>query len=109
MKGTGISLKARQEVFDRDNIDGALCCIYCGNPYGVQLAHYIGRAQGGKGIPENLCPLCAKCHQIMDNGADTKVVKRIRAVCKDHLARFYPEWDEEKLKVRKQGGVDENY
>jgi 5-methylcytosine-specific restriction endonuclease McrA len=70
------------------------CCILCGRPWYLQCAHYIGRAQGGKGIPQNLVMLCAKCHQDYDNGA---MRNDYGMAIRDYLKSWYPNWNEADL------------
>lgn len=65
-KATDISQKVKNIVWERDNH----CCIICGSPYAMPNAHYISRAQGGLGIPENIVTMCLKCHDEYDNGKD---------------------------------------
>lgn len=97
---TRISPNVRRKVRERDSIDGAACCIFCGSPYNIEIAHYVPRSQGGVGQETNLACLCSKCHAIMDNGEPTKA-KEIREVFKDWLKRNYPNWSEEGQVYRK--------
>lgn len=92
-KACAISSKVRQEVLDRDNHS----CFICG-AYAVQIAHYISRARGGLGIPQNLGCLCVKCHTGYDNG---KYHGEIKNAFKDHLKANYHDWDETKLTYSK--------
>lgn len=91
---TGINEKSRKTVLERDSWDGHACCIFCGSPYRLELAHYVSRARGGKGIPENLVVLCHICHSQLDNGSNVEKSKEIKRVCEDRLKRFYPDWKE---------------
>ena len=93
MRETDISQKVRRRVYERDSFDGRVCCIYCGSPYNIELAHYIGRAQMGKGIEENLASLCHNCHQTMDNGQGS----HIRDFVREYLSRKYKNWSERDL------------
>ena len=88
-----ITQKTRHKVYERDG-----ACIICGSHSMLQAAHYIGRAQGGLGIEENLVILCAKCHADYDNGYKRKEYGEfIRA----YLTNRYPGWDEEELRYNK--------
>lgn len=88
-KAVAITKEVREAVERRDG--GR--CIFCGN-IGRGEAHYIGRAQGGLGIEENIVTACRFCHGEMDNGKNTKLYKE-RA--RDYLKGIYPDWDESKL------------
>ena len=44
-------------------------CILCLSPEASPNAHYISRAHGGLGIPENIVTLCRRCHEQYDNRA----------------------------------------
>lgn len=59
-----ISPKVRRIVEERDNG----ICILCHQQRGAPNAHFISRAQGGLGIPENIVSLCQKCHDEYDHG-----------------------------------------
>lgn len=98
---TGISKSAREEVLERDSIDGHPCCIYCGSPRHLEIAHYIPRSRGGMGIPENLAVLCTKCHKELDNGSDITLTRDIKEVFRDWLEYNYPGWNEEGQVYRK--------
>lgn len=86
---TGISKRVRERVYARDSIDGAPCCICCGHPI-VQVAHFVPRSRGGKGVETNLACLCPACHWLMDNGDGAIVKARFRSYLEEH----YPGWDE---------------
>lgn len=90
-KATDIPLKVRERVLERDSIDGAPCCIYCGSPKNLQMAHFVPRSRGGKGVETNLACLCVACHAMFDMGDGTY----IRQVFIDHLKSHYPGWSEE--------------
>lgn len=94
MKNTKMSAKVRKKVKERDSFDGAPCCIYCGNPYALQVAHVVNASQGGLGIEENGVTLCAKCHIEMDNGKDGYV---IRSYAENYLKGIYEGWDRAKV------------
>lgn len=88
-KMVAIPKEVREAVEKRDNYR----CIFCHAP-GRGEGHYIGRAQSGLGIEENIITVCRKCHGEMDNGMNTKFY---REIAKDYLKSKYPGWDEKKL------------
>ena len=88
-KACDISSKVRKQVIERDKY-----CIICGANHSLQIAHYISRARGGLGIPQNLAVMCARCHFEFDNG---KFHKEIGQTFREHLQAHYPDWDEQKL------------
>lgn len=106
MRGTGISARTRKVVYERDSIDGRPCCIYCGRPYGIELAHYVSRARGGKGVARNLACLCRSCHEALDNGADTQKAKDIKETFRWWLIKNYSDWKEEEQVVNKSAAAD---
>lgn len=61
-------------------------------------AHYIGRAQGGLGVTENIVTLCHNCHQQYDQTASRAA---LREEIKAYLQSRYPDWDERKLTYHK--------
>lgn len=92
---TAIPKAVKERVWERDN----KTCIIChnrGNPW----AHYISRQRLGKGIEENIVTLCNSCHYKFDYGtpAEKEVFGQI---IKEYLISKYPEWDEEKLILKK--------
>lgn len=100
-KYTDISPEVRQEVMARDSIDGHPCCIYCGSPKFLELAHYVPRSRGGMGVPENLAVLCTKCHRELDNGSNITLSRDIKEVFRDWLVFNYPGWSEKGAIYRK--------
>lgn len=86
------SPKERELIKERDS-----CCIYCGSPYNLQIAHiWVSRAHGGKGCKENGVILCTKCHQELDNYIGSRYTHDlIDKYCKDYLI------NKEKLKINK--------
>ena len=90
---TKIPEKVKKAVWARD---GGRCivCLRPGNPW----CHYISRAQGGLGRPENIVTLCDPCHSRFDQSADRAALKEALA---NYLRSKYPEWDETKLIYRK--------
>jgi 5-methylcytosine-specific restriction endonuclease McrA len=93
-KACDISLKVRKEVLERDSHQ----CIICGTSYGLQIAHYISRARGGLGKPENLATMCVSCHFQFDNG---KVHNEIKKAFTEHLKAHYEDWNKENLIYKK--------
>lgn len=93
-KALDIPKTVKDEVWERDGHQ----CIICGSPYAMPNAHYISRAHGGLGIPENTVTLCFRCHDFYDNGAGGGSLKSKIA---DHLRGKYPDWDEKRLVYRK--------
>lgn len=81
-KATDISAKVRKQVNERDNG----CCVLCGTPHNLQVAHYISRSNGGLGIVENLVLLCIKCHKDYDQSTSRE---RIRNYLHVYLSRYY--------------------
>ena len=88
-KACDISPKVRKAVLERDKK-----CIICGATYGLQIAHYISRARGGLGIPQNLAAMCVKCHGEMDNG---KYHKEHQNAFRERLKAHYEGWNEKEL------------
>ncbi len=88
-KAVAITPKVREAVERRDNG----LCIFCKRP-GRGEAHFIGRAQGGLGVEENILTVCRECHGQMDNGQATKLY---RAKAEEYLRSKYPDWDKSKL------------
>ena len=93
---TEISPKVRKRVQDRDSWEGRNCCIYCGNPYGVEQHHFVERSRGGMGIEQNLVSLCHRCHQRLHSGET-----EIKNFCWEYLQEKYPGWEEKDLIYRK--------
>ena len=93
-KACDISPAVRKEVMERD--EGR--CFICGCMEGIQIAHYISRARGGLGIPQNLACMCYLCHGAMDNGKCHEVYQ---SVFKQHLKLHYSNWDETELTYKK--------
>ena len=104
-KALGITIRVKEEVADRDSFDGYPCCVLCGLPAPVNNrlafsnAHYISRAQGGRGVEENILTLCFECHRRYDQTTDRAMLKPFFG---RYLKSHYPEWDESKLVYKKQ-------
>jgi len=98
-----IPMEVKKAVAERDSVDGWPCCILCGrpaptsNPLAFSNAHYISRAQGGLGIPENTLTLCPRCHREYDSTERSAY----RPILARHLRENYDGWDECKLVYRK--------
>jgi hypothetical protein len=97
------SQKDRETIINRDRHE----CIFCRmkyhmedvDGYGQQLPsimHYIGRAQGGLGIPENGALGCQCHHEMYDNGNKGRHGE-MRGLFREYLMQYYPDWNEEKL------------
>lgn len=93
-KAVDIPASVKRQVWERDG--GR--CILCGSVFSSPNAHYISRAHGGLGIPQNIVTLCMACHDHYDNGAGGVYVKEEIAA---YLRSHYPDWDEGKLVYRK--------
>jgi 5-methylcytosine-specific restriction endonuclease McrA len=94
-KQTDIGEKTRATVHDRDRRR----CVYCGRVNKpIELAHYISRAQGGLGIPQNLISLCMDCHGEYDGERRRKM----QGYLAGYLQAAYPGWNESGLVYRKE-------
>jgi len=92
-KACEISKAVKLAVLERD--EGI--CENCGKQ-GLPEAHFIGKAQGGLGVEENIVTLCRKCHRLYDNSEHRH---EIRWKLRKHLKEKYPGWDEKKLYYKK--------
>ena len=86
-KACEINQRVRAEVYARDK-----GCIICGSIHNLTIAHFISRAQSGRGIKENLVTLCILCHHEMDNGKNSLEIK---ARVKKYLNDLYPDFTDE--------------
>ena len=97
------SPKARQEIYYRDNGN----CIFCRRRYHMEGAtwlaleiksamHYIPRAKGGLGIPQNGAVGCQHHHEMMDNGNHGRRQEML-GIFREYLMEQYPDWNEEEL------------
>ena len=98
-KATDIPQRVKMEVWQRDNRR----CIICGSKIASPNAHFISRAKGGLGIPENIVTLCTinsdgkrGCHDRYDNGS-AEDREEIGGKIEAYLSGIYPEWDKSKL------------
>ena len=101
-KARDFDRKAKIAISERDSIDGWPCCVYCGAaapaPLAWSNAHFISRAQGGLGIPENGLTLCPECHRKYDQ---TTARDKMRQFFREYLRMIYYDWNEEYLVYRK--------
>jgi 5-methylcytosine-specific restriction endonuclease McrA len=88
-KACAITPRVRLLVENRD--DGL--CIFC-KRRGRGEAHFISRAKGGLGVPENILTVCRECHDAMDNSTRRGVMLKIAEA---YLREHYPSWDKKKL------------
>lgn len=69
-------------------------------------AHFISRAKGGLGIPENIVTLCRACHHEFDNGIDREYYcDRIER----YLKKIYPDWNREKVVFKNRWTNGQSY
>ena len=99
-KATRIPDHIRRRVRERDGG----CCIICGRPWALEIAHYIGRAQGGLGIPQNLVTLCKGCHDKYDNGDRREEYGKM---IHDYLKGWYPKIKRKDLIYNKYDWVND--
>lgn len=101
-KARDFDRKAKVAISERDSIEGWPCCVNCGAaapaPLAWSNAHFISRAQGGLGIPENGLTLCPECHRRYDQTTERP---RLREYFRGYLMDRYPGWDESKLYYRR--------
>ncbi len=91
---TDIDNRSRQEVHERDGRR----CIYCGRTdKPIELAHFVSRSHGGKGVPRNLVSLCIDCHRRFDGTGRNDMREYIEGYLKSH----YPDWVEQEQIYRK--------
>ena len=102
-KARDFDRKAKAAISERDSIDGWPCCVFCGAaapaPLAWSNAHYISRAQGGLGIPENGLTLCPICHNRYDQ---TTARQEMRGYFREYLMEHYEDWSEDALIYRKE-------
>jgi 5-methylcytosine-specific restriction endonuclease McrA len=96
-KACDISEKIRKIVYARDSYDDCPCCVFCGVSRNLELAHFIGRSQGGLGIPENLITACQSCHKKLDSGKEG-----YKDIAMIYLNHKHENWSEEKLYFSKE-------
>ena len=102
-KARDFDRKAKEAISERDSIGDWPCCVYCGAaapaPLAWSNAHFISRAQGGLGIPENGLTLCPACHRKYDQ---TTARPEMRGFFREYLKEHYEDWSEEALIYRKE-------
>ena len=102
-KARDFSRKAKEQIAERDSIDGWPCCVRCGatapSPLAFSNAHFIARSQGGLGIPENGLTLCPVCHMRYDQ---TTHRAKDREYYREYLKSKHENWNEEDLIYRKE-------
>lgn len=93
-KATSIPQSVKPIVAKRDNYK----CIFCHSTYGITYAHYVSRANGGRGIEQNLACVCLECHRKLDQSTQRKVMlERFEK----YLRSQYENWNVNDLKYRK--------
>ena len=102
-KARDFSRKAKEQIAERDSIQGWPCCVYCGlaapAPLAWSNAHFRARSQQGRGTPENGLTLCPACHRRYDQTTDRK---QMREYFREYLKSKYENWSEEALIYRKE-------
>lgn len=102
-KARDFDRKAKEAIAERDSIDGWPCCVRCGAaapaPLAWSNAHFVSRAQLGRGIPENGLTLCPRRHREYDQ---TTQRETLREFFREYLKSKHPGWDESKLYYRKE-------
>lgn len=84
---TDIDSRSRQEVHERDGFR----CVYCGRTdKPIELAHFVSRAHGGKGVARNLLSLCVDCHRRFDGSGRSEM----KDFLENYLKAHYSGWDE---------------
>lgn len=101
-KARDFSRKVKEQIAQRDSYDGWPCCVRCGAaapaPLAWSNAHFISRAQGGLGVPENGLTLCPRCHREYDQSTQRE---ELRDYFREYLMDKHPGWDESALYYRK--------
>ena len=103
-KTLSIPREVKKAVAERDSCEGHPCCIWCGKPaptedvLGFSNAHFISRAQSGKGIEENILTLCPACHRQYDQ---TTAREEMRMYFREYLQSKYSQWDEKQIYYKK--------
>lgn len=98
-----------EKVIRRQNHE----CIFCRMGYRIahrnmsslgfnvyDIAHFIGKGQGGLGIEENLVLLCRYHHTKYDNG-NNGWREEMEAIMEEYLKSQYKDWSRDKLIYRK--------
>ena len=91
----------RREIKERDRNKCIFCSLLGSSGFPPsQIAHYVGRAQGGLGIAKNGAFVCVKHHMELDNGTYGKDLKEFY---RDYLKSRYEDWNEQDLIYNKWG------
>ena len=107
-KARDFDRKAKLAIMHRDTVEGWPCCVFCGAAAPSEEspvwsnAHYISRAQGGLGIPENGLTLCPICHRKYDQ---TTARFEMRGYFREYLSEHYENWSEDALIYRKESSL----
>lgn len=88
-----INAKTREIVRERDK-----WCVCCGNPYRLEIAHFISRGSGGLGVEQNLVLLCRECHREYDQSGKREIY---RNYLRNYLKTQYTNWNEKELIYKK--------
>lgn len=96
-KATAVKKKVRDKVLHRDKY----CCVSCGSPHSLTMAHiFLSRAKGGLGIEENLATLCMECHHKLDNGRKHET-QYVDSLVREYMVKMYNIESLEMLKYNK--------
>ena len=102
-KARDFTRKAKEQIAERDSIEGWPCCVYCGSAAPSTLAwsnaHFVARSQQGRGIPENGLTLCPTCHRRYDQTTDREMM---REYFREYLQSKHENWSEEALIYKKE-------
>jgi len=89
-----ISKRVKDAVWERDNHR----CILCGSAQAMPNAHVVPRAQGGKGVEQNIVTLCQNCHRALDQTTQRKhLLQEVYA----YMRAKYPGWQAQQQVYRK--------
>lgn len=73
-------------------------CRVCGSPPPNQMHHIVPRDRGGDDVPENIAPLCAHCHRLVE--------ARDPSACKQLVQTT---WEGAQAEPGARGGVKDEY
>lgn len=96
-KACAIPKTVKERVWERD----LHRCVYCNSVYAFPEAHVVPRSRGGLGIEQNIVTLCRLCHEAYDHGT-ASMRQEIGSYLRNYLKIFYPGWDENDMKYRKE-------
>lgn len=91
-KALQIPPEVKRAVWERDGQCSVLSGVWV--PVCCACCHFVGKAQGGLGIEQNIVTLTPEEHRKYDQ---TDERKAIRETLMAYLMRRYAEWDERKL------------